>query len=1228
MRVRGPFRLVLWSFVPLIAVALLYGWATRPSRLKAACAAVLERFGLSIVGLESIRFTPWNGLELTDLRLVRALPGSLSPTAADHDCQIVVTRLRARCGWLGLLGGGFEPASLEIDGAIIDLVQTRTADSRLRRSRIEASRGLIPAFGPDLPPLRAPRADVRLLAEDRPRRLLKRWILDVSGGPSATPGPGRSQPYVLRIEQVGGAVPGPRATFAHPLIELVWQEDGVHAVLDWLDLELLAAVAPRTVAPWLAQLDAAGYVRVARLAADAQGLVELELQLDGASFCVPLEEGELRPAERFLRVTQAGGELRWRREQVPDSRSPDAAAQATFELRGLVNSAPARLRAELRRIRPAPQALALASPGGAVPGGPFAFDDYLIEWQGGPMEFPSREQHAALFHSSKLPGPVRAFLHDYEPGGRFSTSFTVRPGDVDGSGLATGPQVEGVMELHGASCRYFRFPYRVHDIVGRVRLTDGVLHLEDLVGRHGSAVIGGRGRVLSTEAWAGLDLTFDATNVPLDGELLAALPADYQRLWRDIRPVGLCNLRTVVRRANGSAETGPLEAEVTVEARLVAGSLSLPDGEAEGSRSRMHGAEGWIRIAGGEVQVTGLGGQLGSGAIRIEGAMGVARGPVADATGQGPQRDLRVELSAVPLSYSSELVVADPGHPSDRDARLLGCVQFQGIGEVWGRLADADREEYCVRVRNGVLTGFDPAETWKDVHGWILARSNGEQRVSLVSRRDGGRLELSGRFLRDGGRTAAVTLSLSAEDTHMDRLLRGLVPPAWAQQRETLGVSGTGRLRAQLVPDGLPATAESGPAVLRANGVAAAADSPRRIEVELEAEKMRFGPLPLELRNVQVSGTLGERGYQIGRGHARCAEGGEIELRGIGGGWPPTWSEWSVSARGLPVGPGLLDALPLPLSELVRKLSLRGTLDVNLERFRIEQGGRRWELAGSVRATDADFELGLPVRTLDGELAGECESGEDGEPALTGELRVHYGTLLGRPITNLMGRILRVPGERWVRLEQLHGGLCGGQVFGYAHIDPATSDYELSVTLQDVVLRELLSREPSATPGPAAADGGRLDGRVFLRGRGKQVHGRSGGGELRIRGGTWLALPVSASLLAAGRSARQPVEGDPQVAGLRFVWEGDTLRFTFVEIHTPELRFAGTGRWDLRSDALTMTLVAAPPAGLGGLGDLLSGAGANLMHYRVTGTAAAPRVSVEPLRGVSQALEQLLRAPQ
>lgn len=1254
MRVRRPARLVLCSFGPLLAAALLYGYATRPARLKAGCAAALERFGLSIVELGAIRHTPWGGLELSELRLVRRSTGTPTPSSADRDCEIRVRNVRARCGWLGLLGGGFDLTSLDIDGAVVDLVQSRGGGPEPWRRLDAVDRPALPRRAPDLPRVRVRSADVRLLADGQPRRLLRRWILDARGEPSAAGAPGGSGGYTLRIDQVGGSALGPRSASAAPLLELTWQDDGVQAGLDWLDVDLLEAVAPRSVAPWLARLDASGYVRVARFAADARGLAELDLRLDEGSFCVPVEDADLRPSERFLHVTQAAGALRLWTDRPPDSIGPDA-ADAAFELQGFVNGAPALLRGEVRQIRALPERAALADAEAVLSGRRLALGDYRVECRVESLEFPSPERHGDFFSSSSLPGPVRAFLHDYEPRGRFSMSFSVRPTVAGDPASARAPQVEGVLELHGASCRYFRFPYPVSDITGRVRLADGVLHLDGLVGRHGSALIAGHGRVLGTDAWAGLDLVFDATNVPLDGQLLAALPADYQQLWHDARPVGLCDVRTTVRRPTGSARTGPLEADVTVDARLLAGSLSLPDGDSDRPRARVRAADGRIRIARGAVHVHDLGGQLGSATIRVDGAVAIGHGSSSPAIAS--QRKLHVEAGAISLSYSGDIVVAEPGSNAGRNARSLGRVSFQGTGDAWGQLGEAGREDHCVRVRDGVLTGFDPQQTWRETVGWIVARASGQQRVFLASRRDGGRLELSGYFLRDGARTAPVELSLSAEDADMDRLLRGLLPLPWAEAREVLGVSGAGRVRARFVGGQAQTSAD--------HRSEQSAEPTRSIEVEVGAEKMRLAALPLELRDVHISGTIGAEGYEIAAARARCAEGGVIELRGAGGGWPSAgvsqpphppqtqtpdpagphpppattsgarvgrsdssgaWADLTVSARGLSAGPPLFDALPARLGEMLRRMSLSGTLDVDLERVRVERGGKRWELAGLVRAAKADLELGLSARGLECELSGECEAGEDGELALIADLRIQRGTLLGRPVTDLTARVVRLPGERWVRLEPLHGGLCSGRFFGYAHIDPGTADYELSVTLQDVSLRELVGREPPADPAAAGGNGGKLDGRVFVRGRGRQVHGRVGGGELRIRGASWLALPVSASLLAAGRSARQPLEADPQVAALRFVWEGDTLRFTFVEIRTPELRFVGAGRWDLRSDALTMTLVASPPTGLGELGDLLSGAGANLMQYRVTGTAAAPRVSVEPLGGVSQALEQLLRA--
>jgi hypothetical protein len=218
----------------------------------------------------------------------------------------------------------------------------------------------------------------------------------------------------------------------------------------------------------------------------------------------------------------------------------------------------------------------------------------------------------------------------------------------------------------------------------------------------------------------------------------------------------------------------------------------------------------------------------------------------------------------------------------------------------------------------------------------------------------------------------------------------------------------------------------------------------------------------------------------------------------------------------------------------------------------------------------------------------------------------------------------RVAGEPWVALDGLRGRLCDGDAAGFLRINSDTSDYELSLTLQNVSLTELL---PRRTADPAPPRRGEADANIFLRGQAGQSATRQGGGELRIRGGSFLHTPVLSQVAEAGGPQRQRISDDLDLAELRFVWQGQLIRLTRVDIQSRDLRLVGEGTWSLDSDALDLTLVGAHPRHwprVAVLSDLLESARRDLVQYRVQGTMAAPRITVEPLYKLTDTLRALL----
>ncbi len=93
--------------------------------------------------------------------------------------------------------------------------------------------------------------------------------------------------------------------------------------------------------------------------------------------------------------------------------------------------------------------------------------------------------------------------------------------------------------VYNGSIKYDSFPYPIHDIRGRLLAKDEHWQLDQFEGRNDS------GRILCRGEWQAikngpipLDLKFNAFAVPLEEELLHALPEDGQYVWNQLQPSG------------------------------------------------------------------------------------------------------------------------------------------------------------------------------------------------------------------------------------------------------------------------------------------------------------------------------------------------------------------------------------------------------------------------------------------------------------------------------------------------------------------------------------------------------------------------------------------------------------------------------------------------------------------------------------------------------------------
>ena len=751
--------------------------------------------------------------------------------------------------------------------------------------------------------------------------------------------------------------------------------------------------------------------------------------------------------------------------------------------------------------------------------------------------------------------------------------------------------IAGLIEPQGASICYYEFPYEFSDLHGRMRIADGHFYLEEITGRHGSAHAVVDGVINHAQSWSGFTLNIHATNLPLNYDLFAALPPKYHDLWQRAAPLGVCDVAGTVGRAEGTPQMPTLPpTELRLNGRLLAGSVRVAE------ERRLEEAGGDFTIAGGLMTIHEMRGHLNGATLRVAGAL---------ALDDSHPTNLLFEAAGNPLHHTVRFEAPDG---------QAGELRFVGRGDVWGRINSvgpptARHAQYTVHITDGVLTGFDPAGSWEQCEAWVNVGRDRQDVRQFRARRGEARLEAHGSVLAAESESPACgRLDVTVSQAPIEELVNQFVPPWWREPVESLRLSGTGEVRLQL--DSGPSSAGRLPA----------------ITLHLSAQRMQPTLLPVQLHEIHARTAVTADGIQVHEAQAQLGAEGQLHVRGAGR-WADSEksADFTLAARNVEVSADLVEAMPDALAQLLKRLSPRGRLEIGLDRVHLlaDRQGKRWELVGQLALRSGELAVGLPLTELDGTLAGTCTVQPDGQATLTATLALEHGKLAGRPIAGWEGTLRRQADDTWVYLEDLRGKLCGGEALGSVRIEPSTDRYELSLTLRDVSLAELLPPKlPTDTPRR-----GRLEGHIFLRGVAGELSSRTGDGELRIRGASILQTPVLADLAESKRQGDQPFSDALDLAELRFLWKGSTLDFTRLDIQSRDLRLVGAGTWNLRTDALDLTLVGAHPRHwprVAVLTDLLETAGQELVQYRVRGTVAAPHVSAEPLYRLNETLRALL----
>lgn len=1184
VRYRRIRRLGLALGILFVVLGAAYMYVTRPSNLRAIVARVCARLNADVT-IGEVAFAPSGSFFVGDLQLALRSTGEEASPARP---TLRVDALRVDCNpWLLLLGS-FHPTRIEARGANVVLVRDRSSDDR-----DDATGGwpdperLRPwvewLAGGDLarrPPFYASSVQLECrIFDDGRQHLVRRWLLDVTGHVQTID----NQPaYQIDLRQTGGTVrrfPGNGSTVSSLSARFLMQPGRVEISGLSCDAESLQQLAPRSIGDVMADCSAEGHFTLDRALMNLRGLQSVEVRGVGISLDVPVEGAEVPAEQRFLSIES--GDVRL-------SATPEGLiAWADGKCRG----APVRVRLEARRAHER-QAAASDSRSGMALGGSAGLSavgpaprrsEYIYDahFQATGLPFPTREEFPRFVDARALPEPIRSFLKNYAPGGRSDVDLQVR-GELMTERIAgartrvqhDSPTVEGYLEVRDGTCRYHRFPYEIVGVQGRLRFAGGSIFLDGMTGRHGSGVVRADGRVFRTDSWSGFDLRFQTVQTPLDAHLFEALPARYQKLWSAASPVGVADLDIHLWRPDGTPETGPAPVDVEIEAELLHASLLA------GSR-RLTDAHGTLHISSGAVENLAILGRWQGADLRLDG--GVELDPAG-----ALMPVLRVTAAHTPLELELKMPFGDAG----------STLSFRGRGNLQAWVENRDGllqpGDLTVHVSDGVLDSFAEGKPWRAARGNIMADAQSLHIQRFEATAEDARIAISGLMGRTPGSRSELRVHCTADD--LSGLVERLVPSRWIETARSMRATGPGAAELSLI----------------------AGEQGAVVSAKIQASAVRPDFFPLAVSDVAGQLEFSKSGVRI-HGFTGTRGGGAVELSGHWGTSEERPSELLVQGSNLALDAGVLDALPAALAGPLRNIELAGQVSVNNLRL-VRSPAGEWRANGAWILEQGEASIGMPLRDVRAQLTGDFRFTTGGPAELNGELAIHSALLGGRLVEKLDAVVTLAPGHG-VSIQDIRGDFCDGRMTGFARASGEPTEYEISLSLQNLDLAQFLQRSGSRR----GTSSGRLDGNLFVRGFSNRPASRTGGGDFRVRGLTPISVPVVRSIFEAGEQRGLGDEVD-QVE-LECSFEGFDMRIERVEITSRDLRLVGEGRWDMQSDRIALTLVGAHPRNwprIAVLSDVLEVAGKEMILYRVEGSSEAPRVSLEPLHAISDPLRRLL----
>lgn len=841
-----------------------------------------------------------------------------------------------------------------------------------------------------------------------------------------------------------------------------------------------------------------------------------------------------------------------------------------------------------------------------------------------------------------LPDVARHIYDNLEPSGYLSLDTTVSRSEP------AGPlKFEGAVTAHDAAVRYFRFAYPLSSITGTVRFNNNAVELVDFegVGPTGAqATLSGRIAPIGPDP--AVQIAVDIDDLPIDQYLFGALNEGSQNAIRLFFDRDHYETLRVAGRIDAPAtqddDVIPPGLGGTVDARFRLDRPEGPDREAlTVTRIETRGLKGIIKYWPYPLVSEGGTFEIASHHLHIEDiSVAGPTGATARVSGElernpdNGKLDGTVLVSPARVPIDPFLLKAIPGNAST----ILSDLQPSG----WLDARTAIHLGYDSPVTFEVSASISQASilpysgTYRinDLHGSFDLDNHSLRLHEIVGVHGGTNFRASGSLSWLDPDHLTYQADLTAEKLILEPGLTDLITPGTRAHQSARELHNTTRPSGQVDLD---------LSVLRT------VDAERpSISLTIEPDRLAFDANRFRF---DVSGISGSARLEDDRLFLEELRGDAEEGRfGIDGELTTDFRQLdlAIEASDTHLSPTTRALLPVSLNRFIDTFQLAGDYSFRgtLHREPIDEQVRT-TLRGRLDLTNAELHTGLAIRNANAGLEIDIDDDKQAEWPMI-DIRIAASSLIvaNRDARQATLTITNRAQRERLLVTDILGKTAGGTASGHASTD-LTDDgwYRMGVELVNLDLDQFLAVPELTTPTPEdlewidaqlsdeflgeprhfatqirPSNNGLLSASVYVQGRHGDPASRIGRGDIDASKVGLLNQPLGLTILRAFNFTL-PSTRSLDSARVRFLVDGDLIRFDGIQITAPDFAIIGAGVMEFESQELDLALFSRSRTDLGlGIQQLFNNIRDQIACLRVQGTVAEPTTNLSIFPGLTASL--------